>query len=247
MNVIKYDSPNFSSREGRKIIAIVDHITAGAFPGCRDWMCNPASQASAHYLVTRAGVIYQLVADAAKAWHAGVVDHCIWNLYDGSNPNLYTLGIEHEGQPDTPLTESQYQSTLWLHKQLIAKWGIPIDVNHIIPHSCINAGHNCPGPAFPWLRLLTDLKAAEGGTDEVKTIVLLYSDNDYWAGVDVAARNGQCPIVVRPANRSVPPVAMNCEHLITIGGPKAGHKNETYLSGQTKYDTAAAVAKYLGY
>lgn len=153
-------SPNFSSREGRKIIAIVDHVTAGAFPGCLDWLKNPASQASAHYIITKSGRIIQLVREGDKAWHAGSVNKPNWTLYDGTNPNLYTLGIEHEGQPGEALTEAQYQATLFLHKELTAKYSIPIDTDHIIGHYRIDSVNrpNCPGSAFPWSRLFSDLK-----------------------------------------------------------------------------------------
>lgn len=153
-------SPNFSSREGRKIIAIVNHITAGSFPGCLSWMQNPVSQASAHYLVTKSGRIIQMVKEGDKAWHAGAVNKPTWSLYDGTNPNLYTLGIEHEGQPGDVMPEEQYQATLFLHKELTAKYGMPIDTEHIIGHYRIDSVNrpNCPGPGFPWDRLFRDLK-----------------------------------------------------------------------------------------
>ena len=96
MQVEWYGSPNFrKGRNGRQPIAIADHITAGAFPGCLTWMQNPASQASAQYLVTKQGRIIQLVKDEDTAWHAGVVNKPSWPLYDGTNPNYYTIGIEH--------------------------------------------------------------------------------------------------------------------------------------------------------
>jgi len=161
MEILQVVSPNYrEGRKGRKIIAIVNHITAGQFPGCLSWMCNPQAQASAHYLITKQGAIYQLVQDQDTAWHAGAVNKPNWSLYDGMNPNYYTLGIEHEGFPDKPLTEAQYQATLWLHRMLIAKWGIPIDTNHIIGHYRIDSVNrpNCPGPNFPWDRLFNDLK-----------------------------------------------------------------------------------------
>lgn len=153
-------SPNFSSRQGRKIIAIVNHITAGSFPGCLTWLKNPQSQASAHYIVTKTGRIIQLVREGDKAWHAGSVNKPNWSLYDGTNPNFYTLGIEHEGQPGEALTELQYQSTLFLHKELTAKYNIPIDSDHIIGHYRIDSvtRPNCPGIGFPWDRLFNDLK-----------------------------------------------------------------------------------------
>ena len=159
MEITWSPTPNFSSRMGRSIIAIVNHITAGNFPGCLSWMKNPAAQASAQYLVTRAGEIYQLVADENAAWHAGIVNKPNWSLYDGTNPNRYTIGIEHENLGGGQLTEAQYQATLWLHKQLIAKYKIPVDADHIIGHYRIDSVNrpNCPGPNFPWERLFADL------------------------------------------------------------------------------------------
>lgn len=235
-------TPNFSSRNGRSIIAIVDHITAGGYPGCLDWLQNPASQASVHYLVTRSGLIKQLVKDSDKAWHAGVIDRCDWSLYDNTNPNNYTLGIEHEGQPDVSLTEEQYQASLWLHKQLIQIHSISIDSEHIIAHSRINKSHNCPGPAFPWNRLFSDL---EGGNDMLNVAVLLFTKEDFWAGMDVSAKNGYCAVFVRPNPTTIPAEAFSAHQLIVVGGPTTNHPNEILLSGNDKYDTASAVGNYL--
>jgi len=159
MEIIWKQSPNFSlGRNGKRIIAIVNHITAGAFNGAVAWLSNPASQASAHYVVSKMGEIVQLVAEENRAWHAGMVKNPNWSLYDGTNPNNYTIGIEHEGYDGT-LSELQYQATLWLHKQIITKYGLPADTNHIIGHYRVDSVNrpNCPGPNFPWQRLFTDL------------------------------------------------------------------------------------------
>lgn len=157
-------SPNFTKgRRGRKIIAIVNHITAGTFPGCLSWLTNPKAQASAHYLVTRQGKIYQMVKDEDTAWHAGFVNKPTWPLYDGSNPNYYTLGIEFECLSGGLLTDAQYQAGLWLHRQLIERYKIPVDKDHIIGHYRIDGINrpNDPGPKFPWDRLFSDLKGVE--------------------------------------------------------------------------------------
>lgn len=164
-------TPNYKKgRQGRKPVAIVDHITAGLMPGCLAWMRNPAAKASAHYLVTRTGHIYQLVKEEDTAWHAGAANCPTWPLYDGSNPNRYTIGIEHEGQPNEPFTEPQYQATLWLHQHLALKRGIPIDRNHIIGHYRIDSVNrpNCPGPCFPWDRLFSDLRMGRGAMKVVE-------------------------------------------------------------------------------
>ncbi|HWQ42552.1 MAG TPA: hypothetical protein VN456_11025 [Desulfosporosinus sp.] len=75
--------------------------------------------------------------------------------------------------------------------------------------------------------------------------VLLYTKEDYWSGTDVAVKNGNCAMFVRPDDHSVPKNAMSVKKLIVIGGATTNHANEVLLSGKTKYDTAAAVAQYL--
>jgi len=167
MNIIRKLSPNFTAgRNGKKIIAIVNHQTAGKGTGSLSWLSNPKSSASAHYLIYRDGTVYQLVNDSDTAWHSGAVNKPSWTLYDETNPNRYTIGIEHECYPevggDGNLTEVQYQATMELQKQLIKTYGIPIDREHIIGHYQIDSVNrpNCPGKAFPWERLMKDLKGA---------------------------------------------------------------------------------------
>jgi N-acetylmuramoyl-L-alanine amidase len=146
-------------------------------------MQNPKAQASAHYLVTRAGEIFQLVKDEDVAWHAGAVNRPSWPLYKGTNPNRYTIGIEHEGF-DGSLTEVQYQATLWLQRQLIAKWNIPVDKDYIIGHYRIDSVNrpNCPGPKFPWERLFADLQ----NKDKEAAVVAVFKDVvNHWAKDDI--------------------------------------------------------------
>ena len=179
-------SPNFTSgRSGRKIIAIVNHITAGAFPGCLNWLCNITSSASAHYLITQTGDIYQLVREADTAWHAGIARKPTWRLHDGSNPNRRTIGIEHECISGGELTEDQYQATLRLQRELCAKYDLPIDRNHIIGHYEINPVDRpgCPGEDFPWERLMHDLTrtdALEGGEDALEKRYQTIDDIPEW-------------------------------------------------------------------
>lgn len=180
-------SPNhYKGRKGKEIIAIVNHITAGLMTGCLSWLCNPNAKASAHYLVTRKGEIYQLVKDEDTAWHAGFVNKPNWALYDGSNPNYYTLGIEHEVLAGDGLTEAQYQATLELHRMLIDKHNIPIDNNHIIGHCRIDSVNrlNDPGSKFPWDRLFGDLRGSDKMSVEQALDILVkhkvINSSGYW-------------------------------------------------------------------
>ena len=174
-----YPSPNFSPGRCKipgqleQVLAIMNHKTAGRYPGCRDWLCRPAAEggpkASAHYVVSRAGDIDQLVALCDTAWHGGIINRPNWALLDqiGYNPNRWTIGIEHEdydGDGEPGLTEPQYQATLWLHRKLIADFHIPVNDEYIVGHNRVDSVNrpNCPGPDFPWERLFRDLKGGSG-------------------------------------------------------------------------------------
>lgn len=75
--------------------------------------------------------------------------------------------------------------------------------------------------------------------------VLLFTKEDFWAGIDVALKNGNCAIFLRGNDQSIPKDAMGAKKLIVVGGLTTKHPNEVLLSGKDKYDTAAAVKKYL--
>ena len=184
-------SPNFTAgRNGRKIIAIVCHITAGSYPGCLSWMRNPKAKASAHYLVNKAGEIFQLVRDGDTAWHSGFVNKPAWNLYDGTNPNRYTLGIEFESSGEA-LTEPQYKSGLWLIYMLTKKYGLPIDTLHILGHYRIDGVNrpNDPGVNFPWSQLFRDLKEGVEVPEWMKKII----DDALAAGLITERHNPEEP------------------------------------------------------
>jgi hypothetical protein len=100
------------------------------------------------------------VKEEDTAFGAGIVNKPDWRLYDGTNPNFYTLNIEHEAKPGESLSDIQYQATLWLHSYLVSKWGIPIDNDHIIGHYRLDSINrkNDPGSKFPWDKLMSDLR-----------------------------------------------------------------------------------------
>jgi len=244
--IIWKGSPNFSSPKGYKNIAIVDHIMAGTLAGTDSWFANPDSKVSSHFGVGKNGEIHQYVNLNNPAWANGGVNKPSWPLLiPGVNPNYYTVSIEHEGNSGDVMPEAQYQATLALHRWLIETLGISVTRDNIIGHYRIDSVNkaNCPGTGFTWDRLFEDLK---GGNDVLKVAVLLFTKDDYWAGADVAIKNGNCAIFVRPDDHSIPADAMSSKQLIVVGGPSAKHPNEVLLSGKDKYQTAAAVAKYLG-
>lgn len=78
--------------------------------------------------------------------------------------------------------------------------------------------------------------------------ILKYSTEDDWSAKDVDTKlRGVANFTRQGENKVIPKDAMSAKKLIIIGGPDVPeHPNRIYLSGQTKYDTAAAVGKYLG-
>jgi LysM repeat protein len=81
------------------------------------------------------------------------------------NPNKYTVSIEHAGYTGK-LTEAQFASTVALHKYIRDyvkehyKVDIPMDRTHVIGHFEVDPVRkpNCPGPDFPWTRLIAALQ-----------------------------------------------------------------------------------------
>jgi len=147
MNTIQKKSPNFwIGRKGYKPEAVVIHIMDGTLVGTDSWFANTTSQVSAHYGIGKNGEVHQYVQESDAAWHAGRVDAPVWKLIKPNiNPNLYTIGIEHEGKPDDVWTDAMKQSSATLIREICQRWQIPIDRDHVVGHfEIFSKKPNCP-------------------------------------------------------------------------------------------------------
>jgi hypothetical protein len=130
-------------------MAIVIHVMDGTLVGTDSWFNDPASKVSAHYGVGKNGAVHQYVKETDTAFHAGTVVRPTWPLYrPNSNPNYYTIGIEHEGRglDSHPWPAAQLAASLALAADIAARWNIRIDSAHIIGHHEIRASKpHCPG------------------------------------------------------------------------------------------------------
>lgn len=176
-----------TGRKGKQLIAVVNHITGALMPSPLNTFLNPINKVSSHVIICQNGDIIRLVADEDTAYHAGIVNKPNWPLYDGSNPNYYTYGIEHEGFDGT-LTELQYQASLWEQKRIRDKFGLPPDTNHFIGHYRIDSVDRpyCPGVHFPWLRIIASLKQS--------MLVNVIAGNKYMVGLTDAEGHSYVPI-----------------------------------------------------
>lgn len=141
-------SPNKMIGRGEyKPEAIVIHIMDGTLSGTDSWFSTSKSMVSSHYGVGKTGTIHRYVREEDTAWHAGLVLNPTWKLIkSGISPNLYTIGIEHEGTADTVWPDAMKQASATLIKDICNRWKIPLDRDHIIGHYEIAGGHrpNCP-------------------------------------------------------------------------------------------------------
>src|SRR5271168_316266 len=147
--------PESNFRKGRPLgfqpEAIVIHIMDGSFAAGESVFLGEGTQKSAHYGISKDGVIHQYVDESHTAFHAGVVVNPTWELLKpGVNPNFYTVGIEHEGRPDDVWPDAQLTASAGLIGEIVARWKIPVDPMHLVPHHKIRASKSCPGN---WLQL----------------------------------------------------------------------------------------------
>jgi len=100
---------------------------------------------SSHFLIRRDGGLIQFVSCAQRAWHAGCSS---WQGRQRCND--FSLGIELEGDDDSPFEEAQYATLQDLLRRLLGRYPIAA----VVGHSDIAAGRKTdPGPCFDWRRL----------------------------------------------------------------------------------------------
>lgn len=189
-----HPSPNHNTRRDvTKPWIIVLHYTGmESAEAARDWLCNPQSAVSCHYLVDEQGEITQMVDEELRAWHAGVSS---WK--GRSDINSASIGIEihnpgHDlGYKDFP--DGQIGSVTALCRDIASRHSIL--PQHVLAHSDVAPTRKIdPGEKFPWAKLhaggvghwtrpepLTQgssLKAGDVGSD-VETLRAMLADYGY--------------------------------------------------------------------
>jgi AmpD protein len=100
---------------------------------------------SSHLLVRRDGELVQFVPFHLRAWHAGVSEYA-----GRSACNDFSIGIELEGEDQTPYEPAQYVAAATAIRALLAAYP-SLSPQRIAGHSDIAPGRKTdPGPAFDW-------------------------------------------------------------------------------------------------
>lgn len=156
-------SPNYWTGQYGNVLAVVMHIAAGGYQPSIEWLCNPASGVSAHFIVSKGGEITQMVSiyNSARAnglsWANGRWKNArgkfvapTWDsIITGVNPNLYTISIEHEGFPEDVRTPQMQDADVRLLRWLAQKLHLRYEPGRsLIGHRDIDPVDKwfCPGP-----------------------------------------------------------------------------------------------------
>jgi N-acetylmuramoyl-L-alanine amidase len=146
-------SPNYGERRGYggPNYLILHYTGMPTGEAALKALTDPASAVSAHYLVWEDGSIDQLVAESARAWHAG---RGSWK--GESDLNSASIGIEivnpgHVGG-SPPFPDGQIEATIALARDICARRAIAPE--RVLAHSDIASSRKQdPGEAFPWKQL----------------------------------------------------------------------------------------------
>ena len=154
MKIYNNFSPNFNKKKRSKnsIKIIVIHYT-GMQSGLEslNWLCNPNSNVSSHFLISQNGRVYRLINDNLIAWHAG---KSCWGSFKNLNKNSIGIELVNKGHTFgyTNFKKKQILSLITICKMLIRKY--KIKKNNIVAHSDIAPlRKKDPGEKFPWKEL----------------------------------------------------------------------------------------------
>ncbi|MFD9539929.1 N-acetylmuramoyl-L-alanine amidase [Streptomyces sp. NPDC060022] len=131
---------------------VIIHVTQGSFASAVKVFQDPAHRAATHYIVGQNGRVTQMIRELDVAYHAG-----------NRSFNERSVGIEHEGFVDRPkdFTARMYESSARLTAAICARYGIPVDREHIIGHVEVpGTDHTDPGPHWDWDRYMKLVRAA---------------------------------------------------------------------------------------
>jgi N-acetylmuramoyl-L-alanine amidase len=144
-------SPNFDDRAAPVTIIVLHYTGMPDGPSAIDWLANPASRVSAHYVVSEDGVITHMVPEDKRAWHAG---RSYWRGVTDINSASIGIEIVNPGHEwgYRPFPDEQTDSVIRLVHRI--KDDYAITRGNIVGHSDIApARKQDPGEFFPWEKL----------------------------------------------------------------------------------------------
>ena len=144
-------SPNHEPRRAAIDIVLLHYTGMPDTDAALARLSSQEAKVSSHYLVREDGAVVQLVAEARRAFHAGVSS---WEATSDINSRSIGIEIAHGGHdagcPDYP--GIQIEAVIALCRDIVARHAIRAD--RVLAHSDVAPNRkNDPGEFFPWDRL----------------------------------------------------------------------------------------------
>jgi len=114
-------------------------------------LTDPDARVSAHYLISEAGEVIQLVDEDKRAWHAGV---SYWRGHPDVNSASIGIELDHPGHAGgyREFSEAQFEALVPLVARIVKNYDIPRA--NVVGHSDVAPARKIdPGELFPWERL----------------------------------------------------------------------------------------------
>ncbi|MCW2336503.1 N-acetylmuramoyl-L-alanine amidase [Sphingobium sp. B2D3A] len=149
--MIETPSPNFDDRTLPVSILVLHYTGMPDAQSAINWMANPDSKVSAHYVVTEEGKVVRMVDETKRAWHAG---RAWWRGI--TDVNSASIGIEivnpgHEWGY-RPFPQAQIDALIPLVHDIMQRHRITR--GNVVGHSDVApARKQDPGELFPWSKL----------------------------------------------------------------------------------------------
>jgi len=149
--MIDRPSPNHGPRAGAIDMLVLHYTGMRSVEEALERLCSPTAAVSAHYLVGEDGMVWRLVDEDRRAWHAGVSSWRGQRDVNGASIGIELANPGHEfGYRAFP--ETQMAALEALARGILARHAIP--ARNVVGHSDVApARKQDPGELFDWPRL----------------------------------------------------------------------------------------------
>ena len=144
-------SPNFGERTLPITMLVLHYTGMKSGASAIDWLANPVSKVSAHYVVDEDGQVVHMVREEQRAQHAGL---SYWRGITDCNSASIGIEIVNPGHEwgYRPFPEEQMAALVPLVAEIVRTYSIP--PRNVVGHSDVApARKEDPGELFDWERL----------------------------------------------------------------------------------------------
>ena len=144
-------SPNFSERTLPVTMLVLHYTGMKSGAAAIDWLANPASKVSAHYVVDEDGTVVHMVQEEKRAQHAGI-SH--WRGITDCNSASIGIEIVNPGHEwgYRPFPDEQMSALVPLVAEIVKTYNI--DPRNVVGHSDVAPARKAdPGELFDWEKL----------------------------------------------------------------------------------------------